>query len=106
MAAIIVAGMILFPPWLFIYDPPKMYLSVTRTIRPAGYHLLFAPPVPEDQTELERIFGLPAYSKAPDYNASRLNYFSMVIDKDRLMIQVGGVLAITALLVLLLKVRK
>ena len=67
-AAIIIAGMILFPPWLFIYDPPKGYLYFHKTIRPAGYHLLFAPHVAEDQTELERIFGLP-----PD---QRLNYFS------------------------------
>jgi len=101
-AAIIIAGMILFPPWLFIYDPPKDYLYVHKTIRPAGYHLLFARHVAEDQTELARIFGLPP----KDYDLQRLNWFSMVIDKDRLMIQLGGVLAITVLLVLLLKARK
>ena len=86
------------PAWLFIYDPPKGYLYFHKTIRPAGYHLLFAPHVAEDQTELERIFDLPPNQ--------RLNYFSMAIDKDRLMIQVGGMLAITVLLVLLLRARK
>lgn len=88
-----------FPPWLLIYDPPKSE-DFTKTIRPAGYHSLFAPPVPEDKTELERIFGLPAPGAAP-YDASRLYFFSIAIDKDRLMIQLGGVLAIAVLLVLL-----
>jgi hypothetical protein len=47
------------------------------------------------------MFDLPP--KATDL--SRLRYFSVVIDKDRLMVQLGGVLAITVLLTILLKSR-
>lgn len=101
--AIIIAGMVLFPPWLFIFDPPQYVAEAFhKTERPAGYHLLFSPHVAEDQTELARIFNLPPKF----YDIHRLSHFSVVIDTDRLMVQLGGALAITVLLTVLLKSRK
>ena len=103
LGTIIIAGMVLFPPWLFVFDPPQFAAEAFhKTTRPAGYHLLFSPHVPEDQTELVRIFSLPPKW----YLLHNLNYFSVVIDTDRLLVQLGGALAITVLLAFLLKSRK
>jgi hypothetical protein len=103
LGAIIIAGMALFPPWLFIFDPPQYAAEAFhKTTRPAGYHLLFSPHVAEDQTELARVFNLPP--KWHDLHSP--SHFSVVIDKDRLTVQLGGVLAITVLLTFLLKSKK
>lgn len=100
---IIIAGMVLFPPWLFVFDPPNFAAEAFhKTTRPAGYHLLFSPHVAEDSTELARIFNLP-----PKWYALHdPSHFSVILDKDRLMLQLGGVLAVTVLLAFLFKSRK
>lgn len=64
--------------------------------------MILSPPVAQDQSELARLFGLPDDSKN-EQTALSLNYFSMAIDKDRLMIQLAGALAVTVLLTFLFK---
>jgi hypothetical protein len=60
LGAIIIAGTVLFPPWLFVFAPPGYAAEAFhKTSRPAGYHLLFSPHMAEDQTQLARIFNLP-----------------------------------------------
>jgi hypothetical protein len=101
LGVLIIAGMVLFPPWLLVYEPPHFAASdFNKTERPAGYHLLFSPHVVEDPTELAHVFNLP-----PGL-ARRLDDFSVVIDKDRLTVQLGGVLAITVLLAVMLGSKK
>ena len=100
LGTIIVAGMVLFPPWLFVFDPPPADDAFRKTTRPAGYHLLFSPHAVEDPTELAHVFNLPPS------RVRRLFDFSVVIDRDRMLVQFGGTLAITVLLVFLLKSRK
>jgi hypothetical protein len=99
LGALIIAGMVLFPPWLFVFQPSEGGMAETfpKMTRPAGYHLLFSPHVVEDQTELAHVFSLPILP---------LRYFSVVIDTDRLLVQLGGALTITVLLTVLLKSRK
>jgi len=99
VAIIVIAAMVTFPPWLFVYNPPKEYAEYfPKTVRPAGYHFVFSQHVAEDEAELARLFQLPVVK-----DVAHPRYFSMTIDKDRLLIEVGGVAVITVLLTLLLK---
>lgn len=95
IATCIMALIILFPPWLFVFNPPPegIYRPATR---PAGYHLLLSPHRAMDSAQLSQIFalGLP---KVP------LSLFTVVIDKERLTIQTVGLLIIATLLIILLK---
>ena len=97
LGTIVIAGMVLFPPWLFVYDPPEGYI-LHKTTRPAGYHSLFAQNRALDQTVLSEFFDIPNVQQV-----ASPRYFSMIIDRDRLGVQLGGILAITLLLTLLLK---
>lgn len=108
LGAIIIAGMVLFPPWLFIYTEPASQGSPLdrfssshgeqRIERPAGYRFLFGQHVPpNDVKELGAIFGL---GSAPPM------LVIMQIDVRQLGVQLGGALIITALLTILLKSRK
>jgi hypothetical protein len=109
LGAIIIAGMVLFPPWLFIYTEPAWQSNPLdkfgsgghgeqRIERPAGYQFLFGPHLPpSDHNQLGAIFGLPA---APPW------WVIMQIDVRQLGVQLGGVLVVTTLLTLLLKSRK
>lgn len=101
VALVAVAVLVMFPPWLITYNPPRNFLYTQKATRNAGYHLIFAPPVVEDRGELSRMFGLP--NDNAEISVLSPNYFSTAIDKDRLAIQLVGVLIIAALLVFLLK---
>jgi LmbE family N-acetylglucosaminyl deacetylase len=56
---IAILAMALFPPWVYVYDPPEgpRRLGV-KVERPAGYHLVFGEHVPQDQTQLIKIFNM------------------------------------------------
>lgn len=107
LGTIIVAGMVLVPPWLFIYTEPAGQGSQEfggashgelRIERPAGYRLLFGQHVPpSDPKQLGAIFGLPG---AP------LRWVIMQIDVWRLGVQLSGALAITTLVTVLFKSKK
>ena len=108
LGTIIIAGMVLFPPCLYIYTEPASSSSQLDGFsrgfhgeehgeRPAGYRFLFSQPVPpSDGKQLEAIFRHPV---APWWVIMR-------IDVRQLGVQLGGVLAVTMLLALLLKSRK
>jgi len=98
VATLIMAVIFLFPPWLFVFSPPKesIYQPATRA---AGYHLILSPHRVTDSATLSQIFVL-GNPRIP------LSVFTIVIDRERLIVQVGGLLIITALLTVLLKDRK
>lgn len=82
-------GMILFPPWKYVYDLPKPFL--THAERPAGYHLIFIEPIPNDQSELGALFGL-------EKDTAILQFFSVKLDGSKTAVQVVAVLFLTAIL--------
>ena len=96
-ATVILVCMVLFPPWMFAYQPPKESSWLTKANRPAGYHLLFSANAPQDQTALAELFGLR------NINAARPSFFSVEIDSTRLILQIVALSAITALLLYILK---
>jgi hypothetical protein len=95
LALLVAFVMVLFPPWVYVYDPPARTRFV-RSERPAGYHLLFGSHIPQDQSELNRIFG-----QSPGFQ-SGLQFFSIQLDGARLALQLVGlsVLAVIVFLVL------
>lgn len=107
VAVLAIALMVVFPPWLFVYDFPgedrTMYRHGGRipsyyTTRFAGYHLITSANTPSNIGYLVNVFSLEP--------STPLRFFSMRIDKDRLWIQLGGTLAIALILTALLKSRK
>jgi hypothetical protein len=107
-ASVVVLGMVLFPPWLFVLDMPAHRSSTTRSEfgagssssygrehaeRPAGYHSLFGQHVPADESESARLFSTDV----------SLRYVSMRIDRTRLEIQIGAVLLLNAILYFVLR---
>lgn len=98
VATFTLALIILFPPWLFVFNPSPegIYRPATR---PAGYHLILSPHRAMDQAQLSQIFAL-GFPKIP------LSLFTLVIDKERLIVQIVGLLLVTTLLTVLLKDRK
>jgi len=103
IAALAVAIMIAFPPWIFVYhyEPDRSLRgggSEERIERPAGYLPIWKSHIANDQSYLIGIFGI-------DPARSNLKYFSMQLDKDRLWVQLIGVTIITAILTLLLRPR-
>lgn len=98
-----IALMVVFPPWLFVYDYPgqsqvRFGEPAYRSARFAGYHAIMGANRPMDGSYLQSVFGL---NQNPE-----LRYFSMRIDKDRLWLQFAGVLAVALILTLLLKTRE
>lgn len=87
-ALLVALGMIMFPPWAFVFDPPAGG-RLAKAERPAGYHLLFGSHVPQDQTELVRIFSQPSYIG--------VQYFSVQIDGARLLMQFVGLAILTGI---------
>ena len=106
-AFVLILGMVLFPPWLFVLDVPAHRESSNGQFggssshgrelaeRPAGYHLLFGQHIPADEPELTRLFSTDV----------SLRYVSMRIDRTRLEIQTGAVLLLTAILYFILRKR-
>lgn len=101
---LIILGMTLFPPWIYVFDPPAdLRHRFVRTERPAGYHLLFNDHSPQDLDQLLILFNLtPDETQADGYERSMMNLsvFSTQIDKNRIIVQVGAVLLLTAILYL------
>jgi hypothetical protein len=93
VATAVLLAMIAFPPWTFVYQPSRDS-RYSKGTRPAGYHSLIESHVPQDQTQLAQLFGLPV-----NPYASGLSHFSMEIDSSRLTLQIGGLVVITALIV-------
>jgi hypothetical protein len=89
--------MIIFPPWVIAFDPPTSIARLVRAERPAGYHLLFGNHIPEDPTEINRMFG----------QFWGFEYYSVRLDSARLFIQFVGLLILTVILFLVFgKTRK
>jgi hypothetical protein len=103
IAVVVVAFVALFPPWIYVYhyDPPFRVRGQQeqRAERPAGHHSIWSSAVPTDQTALIQLFSIQP-------ERASLQYFSMRLDKDKLWLEIGGTLAVSALLCLLLKDRK
>ena len=103
IAALGIATIALFPPWIFVYHYVPLgysrgYLE-QRIERPAGYHAIWAPHVPSDEQALVALFNI-----SPD--RSDLQYFSIRLDKDRTWIQLAAAFAVAAILTALLKSKK
>jgi hypothetical protein len=104
VGALVIALIVLFPPWVHVYhyepDPNLRNSGAEERIeRPAGYLPIWESHVATDQSYLISLFGI-------DPPRSNLKYFSMRIDKDRLGIQLVGVVLVTMLLAVLLKSAK
>lgn len=106
-AALLVSVMALMPPWRFVYDFPGDEFHARALARQpaykaerfAGYYAIWQSNTPTDQTYLADLFSIPIDDR------SGMQYFSMKIDKDKLWIQLGVTLIVTALLVVILKPR-
>jgi hypothetical protein len=91
VAAVVIAGMTLFPPWVFVFQHPER----ARVERFAGYYPIWRSNTPTDQGALASLFQVNV----------RLTFFSIRIDTTRLGIQIAAVLLVTILLAVLLKSR-
>jgi hypothetical protein len=101
---IVILGMTLFPPWVYIFNPPAdLRHRFVRVERPAGYHLLFNDHSPQDLSQLLVLFNLtPDATRVDGYERSMmtLSVFSVQLDKNRLAVQIGAALLLTAILCL------
>jgi hypothetical protein len=95
-AAALLTVMILFPPYNFIFQPPRE-TRFTKQTRPAGYHFLLSSNVPQDHSALAALFDLPPTL------ISRPSQFSMAIDSDRLWLQIGALVVIAGVLLFITK---
>jgi hypothetical protein len=106
---IVTLGMTLFPPWVYIFNPPAdLRHRFVRVERPAGYHLLFNDHSPQDLSQLLVLFNLtPDATQVDGYERSMmtLSVFSVQLDKNRLAVQIGAVLLLTAILCLAFRSR-
>jgi hypothetical protein len=100
LAVVAVTLMMLFPHWLFVYDDSSREYIAGRIYitRPAGYHAIWGEYVPSDPTALRQLFGFPF-----PVQQAQMPHFSMRLDKDRLVVQIGATLIVAALLLLLFK---
>jgi hypothetical protein len=89
---LIVLGMALFPPWLYLYRYPRL----PPAERPAGYFLIFEQHAPQDRAALAALFGTPLNEADPQF-------FSMEIDRTRLIVQIGATLILITILYLALR---
>ena len=96
IAALGIAAMMIFPPWVFVYDVPRE----KRVERFAGYHLISAQHDPQDLAQLTYLFSLN-----PTDDDIRLRYFAIHVDGMRLFVQVSLTLVPTLLIVFILKSR-
>jgi hypothetical protein len=94
LSATIVIAMVLFPPWIYTFQPDFEY-SV-RVERFAGYNPIWKSNAPTDVAPLLQLF-----SADPRY--AHLVQFSIRIDTVRLGIQIGGMLLVVLLLLILLR---
>jgi hypothetical protein len=91
-----IVGALLFPPWLYSYDAP----STSVVYRTAGYHSLFAPPIPGDREQLIKLFGIVEYTAGRPTRGEapagivQMNWFSYQIDHARLAVEVLIIIAV------------
>lgn len=102
LSFLIVLGMVLFPPWIYVFDPPAdLRHNLVKAERPAGYHLLFTDHAPQDQRQLLTIFSLTPEPWEQPYLT--LLVFSVRLDAGRLTVQLGAVVLMTIILYLALR---
>jgi len=99
---LIVLGMALFPPWLYVYKYP----GLPQTERAAGYFLIFEQHVPQDRAALAALFGLPPQDDARMLEEASPRFFSLQIDRTRLAVQIGTTLILVTILYLALRSAK
>lgn len=104
-----VLSVALFPPWIYVFNPPEdLHHRFVRTERPAGYHLLFNDHSPQDLSQLLVLFNLTqeaTHADAWEQSMITLAVFSVQLDKNRLTLQIGALLILTAILCLALRSR-
>lgn len=89
LGALVVAGVFLFPPWVFVLDTPetpgiaRMQFPVAHRYeeRPAGYHLIFGQHVPTD---------LAALNEAFQTKETTLQFFRLRLDRNLLLAEAAG----------------
>ncbi len=96
---LIILGMALFPPWVFVYNYHGAGPSV-RAERPAGYRSIFNQHFPTDRAYLSALFGINSES-----GRAGLQFFSLSIDRTRLAIQIAVAVILTAILYLAIRSR-
>lgn len=109
--AIFTLVMLLFPPWLFVYDlPPESHRGIAfggdragsdshgheHSERAAGYHFIASQNAPQDAKVLALLFS------NEDINP---RYVSVKADVVRLTIQLTGMVLIVGLMLFLLRAR-
>ena len=103
IACIVISVMALMPPWNYVYNyPGDNYIRGSAGMpyhaeRYAGYHPIWRANTPTDQAQLGRLFSVSVPASP--------SYFSIRIDKDKLLIQFVATLAVTIILALLLRSR-
>jgi len=98
---LVVLGLVLFPPWNYVFDPPAdLRHHLVRAERPAGYHLLFTDHSPQDQSRLLTIFNLTPEPWEQPYLT--LLVFSVQLDAGRLTVQLTAAVLLVAMLYLAL----
>jgi hypothetical protein len=110
VAFVVILGIALFPPWVYIYSYPGCcggVIHAEHSERPAGYHLIFGQHVAQDPTYLVALFNIntegPKAPRIPERD--RLEFFALRIDGTRLMVQLGVAIILTAILYLALRLR-
>jgi len=93
LAALALAVMTLYPPWIFVFQPP----GSPRIERFAGYYPIWQSNAPTDLAALKDLFNVPANVNTP------LMFFSIEVDKTRLGVQILAALLVTILLAVLLR---
>jgi hypothetical protein len=85
-----------FPPWVYVHYA----FNQTPVERAAGHYLLFDNRVPEDVTQLAKLFALN-----PVEFDTQLRFFAMRVDATRLSIEVSVTLLLTLMLFFILNTK-
>ena len=91
LGALAIAGMALFPPWLFVLQYPDL-----RIERFAGYYPIWRSNTPTDLRALNEMFQVSG-------SMGHLMFYSIKVDTTRLYIQIAAVLLVTILLTILFR---
>jgi len=102
LSFLVLLSMVLFPPWIYVFDPPAdLRHHLVKAERPAGYHLLFTDHSPQDQSQLLTVFNLRVAPWEQPYLT--LLVFSVRLDAGRLAVQLVAVVLLTSILYLALQ---
>jgi hypothetical protein len=96
LGALIILGMALFPPWVYVYETPESSSGGVFVVshgaehieRPAGYHLIFGQHIAQDVSQLNTLFARDV----------ELQFISTRIDEGRLKVQIVPTLLLVGLL--------